>query len=336
MLEDSTEDVHLIKRELKLGGISFDSFVVDTRVDFEQSLYQMNPDVILADYSLPQFNSIEALKIHRQYQLESKVVVPFILVTGSISEEFAVKCIKAGADDYILKDRLKRLPDSIRNALEKTNIENDRIRFLDKIISDEAMMREAEQLAHFGSWQVDLVTGAHKWSDENYRIFGYEPGGLQLTYEAYLGHIHPEDRQSIRDAIHETILHRDSHPCEFRIIDKSGKIKHILSNILVKRNQEHLAVQLSGFNLDITQQRKQNEALTLQNKQLIEIGWIQSHEIRAPLARIMGLLNLMKSISNDEKTSNEFWKPLLESAHDLDAIIRKIVRKTESADEKGN
>jgi two-component system response regulator len=330
MLEDTREDAYLIERELSQSGIVFTSSVVATGEDFKRLLYEMKPDVILADHSLPQFNSIEALKIHQQYELEIKIVVPFILVTGSVSEEFAAQCIKSGADDYILKDRLKRLPTAIRNAIEKARTEGERLRFLNEIISNEAMMRKAEQLAHFGSWQVDLLTGKHKWSDETYRIFGYEPGGLQLTYDTFLDHIHPADRQALKEAIDETILHGDSYPCEFRIVDKDGQVKHILSNLQVKRNSDRVAVQLSGFNLDITQQKKQTEAIAFQNKQLIDIAWIQSHEVRAPLARLMGLVNLLEGNPDHEKYFQEFWKPLLESAHELDAIIRKIVRKTEA------
>jgi len=329
MLEDTQEDVYLIERELKQGGILFTSSVVDTKEDFERSLYEMKPDVILSDHSLPQFNSIEALKIHHQFEIKTKIAIPFILVTGTVSEGFAAQCIKSGADDYILKDRLKRLPTAIRNALEKAKIESERLKFLDEIISNEAMMREAEQLAHFGSWRADLLTGKFNWSDETYRILGYEPGGLHVDYEAFLNHIHPEDRQSLKAAIDEAILHRDSCPGEFRIIDRTGKVKHILSNILVKRNRDQLPIQLLGFNLDITQQKRQTEALALQYKQLTEIAWIQSHEVRAPLARLMGLINVLEGNPDYEKHFKEVWKPLLESAHELDSIIRKIVRETQ-------
>ncbi len=151
ILEDSPDDVELIERELKRGGIIFHSSIVDEKHDFIRALHEMKPDVILSDHSLPQFNSIEALKLYQQYHKETNIIVPFILITGSVSEEFAVQCIKAGADDYILKDRLKRLPASIQSALAKTRIERERTKFLNEIISNEAMMREAEQLAHFGS-----------------------------------------------------------------------------------------------------------------------------------------------------------------------------------------
>src|SRR6185312_11774605 len=82
-----------------------------------------NPDVILSDHSLPQFNSLAALKIAK-----SKLPnVPFILVTGSVSEEFAVTCMKSGADDYILKDNLTRLPASIEASIQKYKLTEENI-----------------------------------------------------------------------------------------------------------------------------------------------------------------------------------------------------------------
>jgi len=327
ILEDSLDDVRLIERELKGGSIAFTSTVVDSKDEFENALYEMNPDVILSDHSLPQFNSIDALKVYQQFQSETKIIIPFILITGSVSEEFAAKCIKSGVDDYILKDRLRRLPCSILNALEKTRLEMERSKFFDEIISKEAMMREAEQLAHFGSWQVDLMTGKYKWSDETYRIFGYEPGDPQLTYETFLNHIHPDDRQYIKNAIEEAVLHRDSCPCEFRIIGDRVKVKYILSNILVKLNHEQHPIQLWGFSLDITQRKKQTKALSLQNKQLIKIARIQSHEVRGPLARLMGLVNIIEDHQNDEKHLKELLKPILKSAHELDGIVKKNCKK---------
>ena len=82
--------------------ILFKRVRVDTREEFVQALDIFKPDVILSDHSLPQFNSIEALKICQS----KKIDVPFILVTGAVSEEFAVNGLKRGADDYVLKSNL--------------------------------------------------------------------------------------------------------------------------------------------------------------------------------------------------------------------------------------
>lgn len=136
VLEDVQDDVGLIERELRKGGLSFETTRVDSKPDFIQALRQYRADVILSDHSLPQFNSFEALKLCRR----SGVNIPFILVTGSVSEEFAVTCLKEGADDYVLKSNLIRLPNAITNSLKQKQLEIERKK------SDKAIREQNEEL----------------------------------------------------------------------------------------------------------------------------------------------------------------------------------------------
>jgi signal transduction histidine kinase len=122
MLEDFQDDVGLIEYALRKDGLKFISKRVDTRDEFVDALSTFQPDVILSDHSLPQFNSLEALKICQRENL----TVPFILVTGAVSEEFAVSCLKQGADDYVLKSNLTRLPTAIQNSIRQKSIEQQR------------------------------------------------------------------------------------------------------------------------------------------------------------------------------------------------------------------
>lgn len=119
MLEDLQDDVGLIERALRKEGMHFSSKRVDTQEEFTQCLSSFQPDVILSDHALPQFNSLEALKICRKLAVH----VPFILVTGTVSEEFAVNCLKQGADDYVLKSNMVRLPSAIHNAMKQRHHE---------------------------------------------------------------------------------------------------------------------------------------------------------------------------------------------------------------------
>lgn len=119
MLEDLQDDVGLIERTLRKEGMNFSGKRVDTQEEFTSCLEHFQPDVILSDHALPQFNSLEALKICRKQAFS----VPFILVTGTVSEEFAVSCLKQGADDYVLKSNMVRLPSAIQNALKQRHHE---------------------------------------------------------------------------------------------------------------------------------------------------------------------------------------------------------------------
>lgn len=136
MLEDLQDDVGLIERTLNKQGIQFVSKRVDTRDEFVDALNSFDPDVILSDHALPQFNSLEALNICKNQNLD----VPFILVTGTVSEEFAVSCLKQGADDYVLKSNLVRLPSAIQNALKQRHHEHKRKK------AEKALRKQNEEL----------------------------------------------------------------------------------------------------------------------------------------------------------------------------------------------
>src|ERR1044071_1038843 len=120
ILEDVEDDVELIKRTLRKAGLEFEARQEDTREGFLRALHDYHADVILSDHSLPQFDSVEALSLSKEHASQ----VPFILVTGAVSEEFAVTCLKEGADDYVLKSNLARLPNAISNALKQREAEH--------------------------------------------------------------------------------------------------------------------------------------------------------------------------------------------------------------------
>jgi signal transduction histidine kinase len=117
-LEDTPFDAELVERELIKGGIEFEKIVVDNEKDFEMAVDNFMPDIILSDHSLPSFDSAGALKIVQQ----KTPATPLILVTATVSEEFAVTILQQGAADYILKSNLKRLPSAVQQAISKRRI----------------------------------------------------------------------------------------------------------------------------------------------------------------------------------------------------------------------
>jgi len=113
-LEDASSDAELAEAELRKAEIGFTARRVETREDFLQGLEEFAPDLILADYTLPQFDGMTAIQLAR----ERAPSIPIIVVTGSIDEETAVECIKAGATDYVIKEHLVRLGPAVEAALE--------------------------------------------------------------------------------------------------------------------------------------------------------------------------------------------------------------------------
>jgi DNA-binding NarL/FixJ family response regulator len=115
VLEDSAIDTELIDRELRQGGLYFTLRRVETESGFRSALAALQPQVVLMDYHVPGFRGDEALAVARALLPEH----PIIFVAGTIGEELAVELVKAGATDYVLKDRLERLPSVVRRALDE-------------------------------------------------------------------------------------------------------------------------------------------------------------------------------------------------------------------------
>ncbi len=114
-VEDVPADAEMIWREISKNNISFTRKLVDNQEDYLSELKSFEPELIISDYSLPQFDGLSALTLKN----ELAPSIPFILVTGSVNEEVAVEIMKSGADDYIIKQNLSRLGPAIKSALER-------------------------------------------------------------------------------------------------------------------------------------------------------------------------------------------------------------------------
>ncbi|CAM3497044.1 PAS domain S-box protein [Aequorivita lipolytica] len=164
-LEDSPTDAELVESELKKGNIQFEKLVVGTKTAFEKALKEFAPDIILADHTLTSFDSFEAIRILKLQDLK----IPFILVTATVSDEYAVEVMKAGADDYIPKDRLHRLPQAVLNAIEKFSCEKERKR----TIYDHAHLAAIVNASNYGIISKTLDGIISSWNIGAEKLFGY-------------------------------------------------------------------------------------------------------------------------------------------------------------------
>ncbi len=249
-IEDVKSDAELVERSLKQSDIVFEKVTVDTKTDYIKALEEFHPDIILSDHSLPSFNSLEALKILKQ----SSIDVPFILITSTVSEEFAVNVMKEGASDYVLKDRLQRLPNAIINAIEKFQSDNDRQIYLNKIVASEALFSKAELIAEFGTWRFNINTKNIDWSAGTNPLLGYAPGEVEPSIENFLRNIFPEDVNQVENIFINDIGIQPT-AIDFRIINKDGSIRYVHSQFEPEVNERDKSEYIIGFNQDVTKSR---------------------------------------------------------------------------------
>jgi PAS domain S-box-containing protein len=146
LLEDSLTDAEIVERLLKKQDSPFTCRLSVDKTSFLKELTAFQPDLVLADNALPQFDATQALELVQQYQPHTA----FILVTGTVSEEFAAGIIKKGADDYVLKDRLARLPAAIEAALKYRRIEKEKTIAADQLRESEEKYRTLVEHAFDG------------------------------------------------------------------------------------------------------------------------------------------------------------------------------------------
>ncbi len=327
LLEDVISDAELIIRTLEKSGMDFVSVVAYGKPDYIKAIKDASFDAILADNSMPQFSAAEALEIYNAHDL----AIPFILVTGSISEEYAVEIMKMGACDYILKDRLQRLPSAIINAVHKFSLDLERKKYMEKVIANEALLKDAAELAHFGSWEADLVTYIQRWSDVQYRILGYEPGEIEPSITNFLKSVHGEDVNFVKQQLDESFTKTEKQKYDCRIIAKDGTIKYIHGEMVVKRDDKDKALRVNGFIRDMSEsinaevkEQKITADLVQRNKDLEQFAYIVSHNLRAPVANIVGVTNVLMEEKLEEEEKAEFMRALSASVKKLDATITDL------------
>ncbi|VVB51559.1 Methyl sulfide methyltransferase-associated sensor [uncultured archaeon] len=169
ILEDDKADAELIEHELRKANIIFRSQRVQTRDAFRKKLFDFEPDLILADYTLPAFDGSSALRMVK----EKNPDVPFIFVSGTIGEDFAIESLKSGATDYVLKDRLSRLVPAVDRALSEAKEKIEYRKARKALEESELRFRSVVESANDAIILTDGKNDIISWNNGAATIFGY-------------------------------------------------------------------------------------------------------------------------------------------------------------------
>ena len=198
----------------------------------------------------------------------------------------------------------------------------------ERLRRSEAMLAEAQQLAHLGSWERLLLEDRLLWSDELFRIFGQEPGDFTPTWEGLLERVCPEDRERVRQAVQESIQTRRPFETEFRILRPDGSTRVVLGRGRVTTDRSGQPERILGTTQDITEVKALDQQIRLQYEELKELDRLKgafvnsvSHELRTPLTSIMGYAEFLE---------DEIGGPLTPQQHQFVAELQRGAKRLEN------
>lgn len=195
-----------------------------------------------------------------------------------------------------------------------------------KIDSMENLLERAEGIANLGIEEIKMATGEHVWSDALYKILGLKPKCITPRREIFVNLIHPEDKKKyIEWFVKATSYKNQINSIEIRITSMDGKVKHLLISGVNQLSDSGEIMNHFGVIKDISQITNTIRELQLQNNQLKEIAWSQSHLVRAPLSNLLGLTQIFKKGILNKEEEKEFLNHIHQTALELDKVITNII-----------
>ena len=256
ILEDNKADAELAVRELRRADLEFESRIAETKDQFLNGLEEFAPDLILSDYSLPQFTGLDALRILKAAALD----IPFVLCTGSLTEEVAVECMREGASDYVLKTSLKRLPTAVLNALAATDARKAKDNAVSALRDSEEKFRSIVETTNEWIWAGN-TDGTITYSNPAVaEIIGYNPDEIIGTCVFDL--MHKDDVNPLIDTIERAVTKKSGWTLQtHRFYNTLGEVRYIESSAVPAFNSRSELIGLRGSARDITQRKIAEEQL---------------------------------------------------------------------------
>ncbi len=326
LLEDSPTDAELAERELRRAGLHPVLLRVETHSDFVRELHAFNPDVIVADYNLPGFDGLEALSIVRAELPE----MPFIIFSGSLGDERAVAVLKEGANDYVLKDRMHRLPSAILRARQDALDRLERLR----------MGRELRDEKEFIARVIDTTTGLVTVLDTEGQIVRSNASAARVTglsNEELIGRLwdfaFPSDSPvDIRQVMEDTFAGRAAQ-FEVTLVTAAGSRRTIVwqSSAIHQSTGSPQYLVLTG--IDLTEMR-QMELQLEQARRIDSLGRVAAtvaHEFNNLLMMIGSAAEMLRKGPDNAATVAERIEQAVLRGTRITQEVTRFVRPAEPA-----
>jgi PAS domain S-box-containing protein len=322
LLEDNKSDVELIRHQIVKSGIKFQWLHISTLEDFEKELYNYKPDLILSDYNLISFTGLDALEIVK----DLFPLVPFIIVTGTIDEETAAETIKAGAWDYVVKERLSRLSAAIHNTILLKKEKEMNFLTEEKLKIMSRALEQASSAIVITNYQGNIEYTNPKFTEltgyNQNEVLGKNPKFLKSGQHSLLFYKN----------LWDTILSGNEWRGELINKKKNGELYWESTSISCVKNTDNIITHFIAIKEDITD-KKNTEKELLKAKERAEesdklkTAFLQnvSHEIRTPMNGIMGFTDLLKESVNSEEKRTLYLDIIQNSCNRMLNTIHDII-----------
>ncbi|HEY8069087.1 MAG TPA: EAL domain-containing protein [Burkholderiales bacterium] len=257
MVEDVATDAELEIRELKRAGLRVVHRLVDDEAAFLRALTEFDPNIIISDFSMPHFDGMAALALARDAAPE----VPFIFVSGTIGEEYAIRALRNGATDYVLKNNLVRLPAAIERALHDARDRRARRKAEKKLAEARERLESIYEAMPDMLWSVELPSERLAYvSPAANAIFGQTAEAFLSDPDFWINVVHAEDRPAVLEAWQQ-LQKGAPFDIEYRAVRPDGSTTWIHDRGRVIRDAAGAAVRIDGLARDISEAVRQRERL---------------------------------------------------------------------------
>ena len=321
ILEDDSADAELMQRELRNAGITFSAMLVDSREGFIKGLEEFSPDMILSDNKLPSFDGISALDISQKKCPD----IPFIFVTGTMGEEWAVETLKRGACDYVLKDRIYRLASVVKRALQEVKERNEHKRAEETIKEHAEQYRTIVSATLFGFLLTDEKAKLLDVNDTYCSMSGYTRKEL---LNLSISDLEATDKPEDVAARIQRVIESGTDQFESKHKAKDGRV----FDIEVSMSFLYSRKQFIAFIRDITDRERVKQELINAKEHAEESDRLKtsflhniSHEIRTPMNAIVGFSALLGEPDVDAQSRKDYIETIMLSSNHLLLIITDII-----------